>query len=381
MNTNDKPLRLAVISDIHLGSKRNSTEKIIANLNKYINVSSFLVTIDILFIAGDLFDEMLFLAADDVDLITIWIAKLLRNCAKHNVILRVLEGTPSHDRGQSKAFNTAYHISVKAGMREVNMKYINTLSIEYIPGLGINVLYVPDEWGPTSEDTLDQVKALLRNNNLKKVDYAIMHGLFDYQLPSHIPHIPRHNEIEYSKLVKRLIFIGHIHTFSTSGKVIAQGSFDRLSHNEEEPKGFVRAVVQPNGEYEMKFIENKSAATYLTITCSEPEVTDSLLWIDSKISKLEAGSNIRIEAHYTNAILSNMSVVKERWPLFNWTSIARGKEKKESEVVMDHKNVYVPILLDRQNLARVVLDRLHPIGLSEVVLEHCRAHLAEVTGA
>ena len=76
-----------------------------------------------------------------------------------------------------------------------------------------------------------------------------------------------------------------------------------------------------------------------------------------------------------------MSVVKERWPLFNWTSIARGKEKKESEVVMDHKNVYVPILLDRQNLARVVLDRLHPIGLSEVVLEHCRAHLAEVTGA
>ena len=58
----------------------------------------------------------------------------------YNIILRILEGTPSHDWKQSKLF---IHLNdlTKAG---TDVKYIDSLSIEYIDKFGINVLY-PDE--------------------------------------------------------------------------------------------------------------------------------------------------------------------------------------------------------------------------------------------
>lgn len=380
-NTNNESLRMAVVSDIHLGHSRNKADRIIRNLDKYLSNDKFLSTIDILFIAGDVYDQLLNLDSVEAEQIYTWEARLLRKCYRHNVCVRVLKGTPSHDRDQSTLFEVVNDANQKSGKMAADLKYVDTLSIEYISRFGINVLYVPDEWGPTNEDTLDQVKVLLKQNNLSKVDFAIMHGLFSYQLPSHIPHIPRHSEEEYEKIVKHLIFIGHIHTHSTKGKIIAQGSFDRLSHNEEEAKGFIRATVNLIDEtYLAEFIENKGAAIYTTISCDDVDVTENLLKIDSRLKKIPPPADIRIEAHYTNAILSNMSVIKERWPDYTWSSIGRGKDTKESDVVLDHKNIYIPITLDRQNLKRVLMDRINPMNIDPVIMNICNTHLSELTG-
>lgn len=376
---NEQIVRIAVVSDIHLGNPRNKTKDIVANLNKYLSNSKFLSTIDILFVAGDVFDEALYLSSEGVEDIDLWIAKLLRRCEEFDVVVRVLEGTPSHDRGQSQRFLTMHEVHKKAGRKPVDIAYIKELCIEHIDKFDMDVLYVPDEWGSGPEDALDQVKAHLRKKELEQVDVAIMHGMFGFQLPE-IARLPKHNEEEYLRIVREFIFIGHVHTFAQYKRIIAQGSFDRLSHNEEEPKGFVRAIIHPALNSELTFIENKTAHIYKTITCYHEQVTDNLLLIDEKVKGLKPDSHVRIEAHYTNSILSNMMVIKERWPQFKWDSIAREKQKKQNKTIMDHKNTYVPISLDRQNLTKIVLERLSPMNLDQDIFNRCTTQLTDVTG-
>ena len=92
-------LRVGVASDIHLGHARNKAEFIIANLNHCFSNDAYFSTVDLVVLAGDVFDNGMPLSSEDVSHIDMWVAKLLRLCHKHKVMLRVLEGTPSHDRG------------------------------------------------------------------------------------------------------------------------------------------------------------------------------------------------------------------------------------------------------------------------------------------
>ena len=96
-------------------------------------------------------------------------------------------------------------------------------------------------------------------SGLTKVDYAVMHGQFDYQLPKHITGMPRHDSQKYLDIVKHYIFIGHIHTHSVYDRIIAQGSFDRLTHGQEEPKGYVVSIV--DDEEKISSLRNTYART------------------------------------------------------------------------------------------------------------------------
>ncbi len=75
-----------------------------------------------------------------------------------------------------------------------------------------------------------------------------------------------------------------------------------------------------------------------------------------------------------------MAVIKERWPCFTWSDIKRGKEKKETKVAIDHKNVYVPIVLDRVNLPNQLLDRVHRLNIPYAIKDQCCLLMAELTG-
>ena len=86
-----------VFSDVHLGHPRTTTEEIIDHLNAFFNDFTNFTDLDAIFIAGDLFDRLLDNHSDEYHRIVIWCAKLLQFCVKHNIKLRVLEGTPSHD--------------------------------------------------------------------------------------------------------------------------------------------------------------------------------------------------------------------------------------------------------------------------------------------
>ena len=374
----DRSLCIAVISDIHLGHAKNKAENIIRNLDKCFSNTKTLTGLDILFLAGDVFDELLHLDDPAVGHIKLWIARLLRRCHHLGIKIRVLEGTPSHDRKQSILFVTLNEINSKSGNNLCDLKYIDILDIEYFPDYDINVLYVPDEWGNGAQDCLDQVKAKLTEKNLAAVDLGIMHGMFAYQMGAGLSHLPHHDEEEYLNIVLGPIFIGHVHRYSTYKRIIAQGSADRLSHGEEDPKGYIRAIINNDLTYTAKFIENKDAAIYKTITINTEDITEALVYIDSEIRDLPIDSNIRIAANYANSILSNMSVIKDRWPQFIWSTKVLGKETKVSEVLIDHRNKYIPVVLDRQTIKPLLLSRLNRLSLGPVILDSATKQLTEV---
>ena len=84
------------ISDVHLFHRRNLTIDIVSNLNKYFIPHLESGKVKLLLIAGDLFDRNLSFNHDDTCIADEWIYQLTNICIKHNIILRVLEGTPPY---------------------------------------------------------------------------------------------------------------------------------------------------------------------------------------------------------------------------------------------------------------------------------------------
>jgi DNA repair exonuclease SbcCD nuclease subunit len=159
-------LDIISLSDIHLGHPDNPAERIIKNLKNAFSDNASMAEIDIIFIAGDVFDRLLSLPDDAVTEIDFWITSFLRLCKKHDIVLRVLEGTPSHDWKQSKRFVKINELS-RIG---ADVQHVTELSIEYIDRFGINVLYVPDELPGGTNKTFESVLELMEERGLKKVE-------------------------------------------------------------------------------------------------------------------------------------------------------------------------------------------------------------------
>ena len=371
-----KDIEGVVVSDIHLGHSRTPTPFIIDNLNKHITNDAVFSSIDLIVFAGDVFDTLLDFADDDSHDIKRWIAHTLKLAFKHGVAVIVLEGTPSHDRKQSSVFVTINDINAQAGFCPAELYYVDTLSVLHLEHLGISALMVPDEWGPTTADTLDQVQALLANEGLERVDFSFMHGMFEYQMD--YEGVSTHNAQAYLDLTQHLIFIGHVHTYSSFQRIFAQGSFDRLIHGEEGPKGFLRFKLNRAGDYEVKFIENTTAAIYKTIECAEDTIADNLLLIEKEIKGLPNTARVRILASKASALLANQSIIKEKWPHITWSIEAMDKAVKKVAALIDHKKKYVPIQLNRQNLAQVMRARLVMLNIEPDTIDRCDLRLNEV---
>lgn len=254
-------LKYLVLSDIHLGHRVNKTENIYHNMIAFfVSHDELIKDIDFLFIAGDIFDNFLTSYSKDYLLATHTLTYIINWCKQYKVRLRILEGTPSHDWKQSQVITSVIeklHI-------DIDYLYVDDLYIEQNKEFGINILYIPDEYNPKASVTLKQVKNLMKTNNLQQVDIGIFHGQFHYQLPM-IKLESSHDEKEYLNIVKYYISIGHIHTHSHYDRIIAQGSFDRLTHGEEEDKGGVLIKIDLEKETsEWLFLKNKHAMIFKT---------------------------------------------------------------------------------------------------------------------
>jgi DNA repair exonuclease SbcCD nuclease subunit len=346
------PLRIAVISDIHLGHPTTSTRSIIDNLRKAFPDNPETADLDIIFLAGDVFDSRLNLPQDEVWEIKVWVGQFLRLCSKHDIMVRVLKGTSSHDWDQSKIFENTNHVAEIGA----DLKYIDDLSIEYIERYGISVLYVPDDLEGGPDKTLSRVHSLLAAKAMTQVDYAIMHGQFEYQLPEHVK-APKHSSAEYRKIVKRLIFIGHVHTYSSfMDFIFAQGSFDRLSHGQEEAKGHLRAKIYED-HFEMTFVENTSAKRYVTIDLNGFTSEESIERIDKVISTLPSDSHVRLRAKPGHPVVSNIFEIMKRHPTFHWVT-KEDKEKEVEEETIEDEIEFVAIQITPSNITGMLLDRL-----------------------
>jgi len=351
-----KDISCLTISDLHLGHKRNRTKDIIRNLDIYFDeysVKSQFSKVDIIFIAGDLFDHLLMFADKEVNLINLWISRLMRFCLRFNIKLRILEGTPSHDWKQPHNA-----VTLHALLPELDFKYVDTLSIEYIADFDCHVLYIPDEWNASTDVTLQQVKVLLKEANLSQVDIGVFHGNFNYQLPAAAVNAPRHSEVEYLNIVKHYITIGHIHVFSVFERILAQGSFDRISHNEEEPKGGILFNISETKGNSFTFIENKGAKIFRTVLLKSKDLDKSLRQIAKEISDIPDDSFVRIKATKDHPLYVAFDELKIRFPMHTFSKANIEDEADEDNIVRTAVSLvkeYSPIAINKDNIVNLIM--------------------------
>lgn len=367
-------IKVACVSDIHLGNRSNPTVNIIANLDNAFPDDEETGELDIIFLAGDVFDRLLNLPEEFIVEIDLWICRLLRICKRHDIMLRVLDGTKSHDWYQSARF-TELNALTKTN---ANVQYVKDLTIEHIDRFGIDILYIPDEWSSSTADTLQQVKSLLAVKGLSHVDLGIFHGQMDFQMPAHIKKIPIHSSAEYLKIVKHYTFIGHVHIHSYFERIIAQGSFDRLSHGEESPKGHVRAEINlDTDERQWFFIENKGARIYKTIRCEdELNLEDSLAKIRAALTNVPDFSAVRVYANKGHPVLENKPELIKIAPMMTWTMLA--KDVVVEEIVMAQDHVESSITISKDNIVSLLLARIEGNAQSVAFVDKCRDLLKEV---
>lgn len=349
-----KKVKYLVISDIHLGHKHNKTEDVVKALVSYFKKNHNLFkNLDIIFIAGDIFDKLLSNFSPEYIMIVEWISTLAVYCKHNNIKLRILEGTPSHDWKQFQAIAK----TIPVFETDLDFKYIPQLDIEYMPDLGINVLYIPDEWKNNKADvTYNDVMDLMKEKGLEQVDVAIMHGQFKHQLPVELD--SSHDEQKYLDLVKYYISIGHIHTSSVFERILAQGSFGRDRHGEEEDKGGMVMTLYKSGEMEFRFIKNELAKTFITYDARNQEVDEIVKEYDSKINKLKIDSFVRFFVASESNIKKIEKPLKEKYPLYNIKVETKEKKKLTIAEAIQSTEKIEGFEITEENITSMLLDRV-----------------------
>lgn len=297
-------MRYIVTSDIHFGHKNTPTKHIIQSFTKAI-LTPANSNIDALFIAGDLFDHLLYLNTPEAQQVIQFFHRLLDYCYNNNIALKVLEGTPSHDWYQSSMLVKVNDVR----QNKVNLTYIKVLDIEYCNQLNKHILYIPDEWCNSQEELDTQIRTKLAERNITQVDISILHGAFRYQAKGIPTSSFLYDETYFHTLTKGFIHIGHYHIHTRLDRIIANGSLERLSHGEEEPKGY--AFVQ---DETFSFIENTNAYSYKTINITP---TTDLSKLDKVINKLPHNSHVRLSMKPEHPFNTSFKDISLRYPDHN----------------------------------------------------------------
>lgn len=347
-------LTIMEFGDIHLGHHNTPTEHICRNLIRLLPDTPAMGDVDLLILAGDVFDRQLSFGDLQIGEIQIFVYYLLKLCKKWDIVLRILEGTPSHDWRQSRIFETVNQVS---GI-SCDFKYIQELSIEHIERFNIDVLYIPDEWRPTCDQTWIDVTKIMSHHGLDKVDFAIMHGCFPHQMPELLhKQLDMHDSHRYLSIVRELIFVGHIHHHSQYDRILAAGSTDRLCHGEEEPKGCLKVVCHENLTYDINFVENKHAKIYKSIDCTGLSGNDLIECLEYQIRQLPEGSAIRLKGNREDEAITaikNFQLIFKEYELT--TKVNKQTEVNAPLFVLEHKSSVVN--LNSETLKTLLLERI-----------------------
>jgi len=255
-------INMFIISDIHLGHNINNATDMIQNLYLFLEKhEQHLNKTNVFIIPGDTYDRLLNANSKDYVEIIKFLTYLVKFCASKNIKLRILEGTPSHDMRQLKVLYTI----IQDLNINVDFKYIDTLSIEHMDDLDIDILYLPDEWKSNPKAIWEDIERVLKEHNKKKVDIVVMHGGFKYQIPMLAEHM--HDENLFVNLTYGgPVISGHIHNRSAYKNIIIPGSFDRLTFNDEdEEKGGLLIIYDKKEKtFNFKYLNNKYALLFKT---------------------------------------------------------------------------------------------------------------------
>jgi hypothetical protein len=255
----------------------------------------------------------------------------------------------------------------------LDFRYIDTLYIEQIKDLDLSILYVPDEFHPDSAVTFQQVQHTVSEAGLSRVDICIMHGAFGYQLRQAPAHIQRHLETDYLGIVEYWISIGHVHVHSFYERIIPQGSFDRLSHGEEHPKGgVVLSIRGPDGP-KWDFIENVGAKIFKTIEVRGTDLDRSMAQIRKACVKLPDESHVRIKASKSHPCYMGLKEIQLEYVMLHFTKSNTDDDDVPRTTLVDliSSDVYTPVSITSGNIVDLLMEAMTDLNDSQLALARC----------
>lgn len=364
----DKVVSLT-LNDLHFKNDLKFTTNLISSLWKCALTKEVLERIAILYLAGDIFDHSLTLCQEALSHVIAFIVTLLKHCKANNIIVRVLNGTPSHDIGQSRLFvtlNKSYNINV-------NLRYITEVEVEYIQPLNIHVLYIPDEYSVSAAETQKIVRKCLRSAKVIKVDYCIMHGFFEHQLTygnSALAHSTRF----YTRITKRYTFIGHYHKRTRKGHILGGGAFERDSHGYEEDKGayYVTSYGGDRSRDKVEFLVNLYSAPYKSIDIRKiPKEETEMVYekVDRELSKLPAYANVMTKEDPNRPHKIAIQRLKGKYAdlHFKWTLVLKGDvDRKEGSRVLNDVS-FSAVAFNENTAVDIMSEKLSDRGLAAML--------------
>lgn len=287
------------IGDLHFGIKDSSRlYDELSQFKDFIRKND----IDLLVINGDYFDSKLSVG-DPATLYAMLFFKDLIDIIKEKsnngkkIAFRIIQGTRSHDLNQLQLFKPYENDS------SIDFRIIESADEENI--LGLNILYIPEEYPENSDEYYSKYKEPEKNYNV-----AFVHGTFDFVAQ---PGVIEHSKLstysapvfvwkEWKEHFKNgFVSAGHIHGRNTYGnKIFYPGSFTRWSYGERSEKGFTYFEIDnETGKYLVNYIDNEKAPKYDVISLSDLNVDLSTTpvnilqeMLDLEISKTD---NLRID--------------------------------------------------------------------------------------
>lgn len=333
-------MQLTILSDIHFGHKKTSGEHMYNNLVTYVYPE--IIKSRMLIIPGDVFHSLLDFNHPASQYIVRFFNDMFYMSIKHGFGIRILRGTFSHDRNQVSFIAQGAHKFMDE--HPVDIKTYSNISIdeECFDGETLKILYLPDDLPYKSQETvLDVCRELMASRKWDKVDMVVGHGYFSHVLPYGVkgPAVT-YTVDQLSSICKHLVVFGHVHTSSIKKSnnitVIYVGSFERMNHGEEEPKGFITVDTKT---WKSTFIENKNALNFLTYAPKSTgdipidEIIDSFKrWVDRQSLSTEQMNHIRV-VHKDADIRQLLGhVLKESYPQYPCTYTTKSIVKNDEIV-------------------------------------------------
>ena len=334
-------IKLLYISDIHFGLGRMDSREMADNFQQM--VFPYVEQADAIFINGDFFDTVVSFDHYLFDPLYETILKLYQLCEHYQITLRFLQGTWEHDRNQLKRLNAFY----KNNNFEFPFKVIEHIDAEELlfKNRSLRFIYAPDDLPvKSSDDIIAIMQEKLQSLGWSYVDYACLHGFFDFTFPEGIS---QENRIIYHEhqfpFVKKMIDVGHVHQHRVNGKVISNGSFDRLVFGDEDPKGFL-FVEDYENFYKAHFIENTKAALFDTLLIGQER--DSQIISDKIHRHLRSRQSERkISLRFVIEALEQREMIKafmlEHYPQIN-CHFKKIDEKDKQHILLTASDLMIP---------------------------------------
>lgn len=313
--------------------------------------------LDFIMFTGDFFHTYMDLSDPDVFLIMAFANDLFEMCEKYNIALLFLKGTPSHDWQQTKLFEELY----KTKKYKFFFRYVDTVHAEYFPELGYSFLFVPDPGLTPRIEVERAVLEALDKAGLQQVDFAMMHGIVQYQVATIPTKAPTFDEAFYLPLVKISLHVGHVHIHSMFDRFFVAGSVERLAHGEEEAKGALLFQLK-NGHLSYQFIENKRARIFKTIKITVESLEEVTAFLDKKMVRYPEGSFIKLVAKKGHLIFGALKKLKIRYWKYHLTADDLDKKERQHQRLIedDIATVFVheTLAITPNNVISILMNQL-----------------------